>query len=178
MGVGSRSRCGPRHRRARNSLRSHFWIERPGANAAGLVIRAVAGPSTTGAYRFSVTPGAETIMDVDLTLFPRTPLENVGIAPLTSMFLFDESVRNRIEDFRDEVHDSDGLQIMMDSGEQTWRPLANPTQLQVSSFTSSHHAASVSCNGRSSPIIRSRHSSKASESTWIEPRSNWGGACS
>ena len=52
------------------------------------------------------------------------------------MFFFDESNRSRIDDFRDEVHDSDGLQIVIDSGEQIWRPLANPTQLQVSSFTS------------------------------------------
>ena len=72
--------------------------------------------STTGAYRFSVTPGAETIMDVDVTLFPRVPLDHVGIAPLTSMFLFDESDRTRIDDFRDEVHDSDGLQIVLGFG--------------------------------------------------------------
>jgi periplasmic glucans biosynthesis protein len=156
---------------------TRFWIERPGANASGVVIHALLeSPSTTGAYKFSVTPGAETIMDVDLTLFPRVPLDNVGLAPLTSMFLFDESVRTRIEDFRDEVHDSDGLQIMMDSGEQTWRPLANPTQLQVSGFTS------VAPRGFGL-VQRSRKFSDYQDleamyekrpSTWIEPRSNWG----
>ena len=93
-------------------------------------------PIDAGAYRFSITPGAETMMDVDVTLFPRVALDNIGIAPLTSMFLFDESERTRIDDFRDEVHDSDGLQIVMASGERVWRPLRNPTQLQVSSFTS------------------------------------------
>ena len=51
------------------------------------------------------------------------------------MFLFDESDRARIDDFRDEVHDSDGLQVVTASGERVWRPLRNPTQLQVSSFT-------------------------------------------
>jgi periplasmic glucans biosynthesis protein len=156
---------------------TRFWIERPTANASGVVIHALLeSPSTTGAYKFSVTPGAETIMDVDLTLFPRVPLDNVGLAPLTSMFLFDESVRTRIEDFRDEVHDSDGLQIMMDSGEQTWRPLANPTQLQVSGFTS------VAPRGFGL-VQRSRKFSDYQDleamyekrpSTWIEPRSNWG----
>ena len=111
-----------------------------------------------------------------MTLFPRVPLDNVGIAPLTSMFLFDESVRTRIEDFRDEVHDSDGLQIMMDSGEQTWRPLRIPH----------------SCKSRASPpmpprgfglVQRSRKFSDYQDleaqyekrpSTWIEPTSNWG----
>ena len=33
----------------------------------------------------------------------------VGIAPLTSMFLFDETNRGRLDDYRPEVHDSDGL---------------------------------------------------------------------
>jgi glucans biosynthesis protein len=156
---------------------THFWIERPAANASGIVIHALLqSPSTTGAYRFAVTPGTETIMDVDLTLFPRVTLDNVGIAPLTSMFLFDESVRNRIEDFRDEVHDSDGLQIMMDSGEQTWRPLANPMELQISSFTS------VAPKGFGL-VQRSRKYSDYQDveaqyekrpSTWIEPRSDWG----
>ena len=103
---------------------THYWIERPTANATGMVVHALLdSPSTTGAYRFAITPGAETVMDVDVTLFPRVTLDNIGIAPLTSMFLFDESERTRIDDFRDEVHDSDGLQIVMASGERVWRPL-------------------------------------------------------
>jgi glucans biosynthesis protein len=156
---------------------THFWIERPAGDAKSVVIHALLqSQSTTGAYRFTVTPGIETIMDVDFTLYPRTMLDNVGIAPLTSMFLFDESVRNRIEDFRDEVHDSDGLQIHMDTGEQTWRPLANPRELQVSTFTS------VAPKGFGL-VQRSRKFSDYQDleaqyekrpSTWIEPRSDWG----
>jgi glucans biosynthesis protein len=156
---------------------THFWIERPAGDAKSVVIHALLqSQSTTGAYRFTVTPGIETIMDVDFTLYPRTTLDNVGIAPLTSMFLFDESVRNRIEDFRDEVHDSDGLQIHMDTGEQTWRPLANPRELQVSTFTS------VAPKGFGL-VQRSRKFSDYQDleaqyekrpSTWIEPRSDWG----
>ena len=45
------------------------------------------------------------------TLFPRADMRVVGIAPLTSMFLFDETNRGRLDDYRPEVHDSDGLQI-------------------------------------------------------------------
>jgi glucans biosynthesis protein len=156
---------------------THFWIERPSSDAAGVVIHALLqSTSTTGAYKFSVTPGAETVMDVDLTLFPRSTLDNVGIAPLTSMFLFDESVRNRVEDFRDEVHDSDGLQIMMDSGEQTWRPLANPTQLQVSSFTSTapRGFGLVQRSRKFSDYQDLEAQYEKRPSTWIEPRSNWG----
>jgi glucan biosynthesis protein len=91
--------------------------------------------SATGAYRFTIRPGPETSIDVDMTLFPRTDLHVVGIAPLTSMFLFDETNRGKLDDYRPEVHDSDGLQVTTKSGETLWRPLANPANLQVSAFT-------------------------------------------
>lgn len=156
---------------------THFWIERPGANASGMVIHALLeSASTTGAYRFSVVPGTETAMDVDLTLFPRVALESVGIAPLTSMFFFDESNRVRIDDFRDEVHDSDGLQIVLASGEQTWRPLANPTQLQVSSFTSVAPRAFglVQRSRRASDYQDLEAQYERRPSAWIEPTAEWG----
>ena len=156
---------------------THFWIERPSTNATGVVIHALLeSQSTTGAYRFSVTPGVETIMDVDVTLFPRAALDNVGIAPLTSMFLFDESNRARIDDFRDEVHDSDGLQILMSTGEQVWRPVANPTALQVSSFTSTAPKG-FGLVQRSRKLVNFQDLEAQYErrpSAWIEPLGDWG----
>lgn len=156
---------------------THFWIERPSTNASGLVIHALLeSASTTGAYRFSVMPGVETLMEVDMTLIPRVALESVGIAPLTSMFLFDESVRTRIDDFRDEVHDSDGLQVLLASGEQIWRPLANPTQLQISSFTSVAPKAFGLVQRSRKPLdyqdLEAQYERRPS--AWIEPTSNWG----
>jgi glucans biosynthesis protein len=74
-------------------------------------------------------------MDVEYTLFPRVDLYNVGIAPLTSMFLFDGTNRQRFDDFRYRVHDSDGLLLITQQGEHVWRHLANPRNLQLSSFT-------------------------------------------
>src|SRR5690606_2303278 len=156
---------------------THFWVERPSANASGIVVHALLdSPSTTGAYRFSITPGAETIMDVDVTLFPRAPLEDVGIAPLTSMFLFDESERMRIDDYRDEVHKSDGLQIVLASGEQVFRPLRNPTQLQISAFTSVAPKAFglVQRSRRLSDFHDLDAMYERRPSVWIEPTSEWG----
>ena len=156
---------------------THFWVERPSANASGIVVHALLdSPSTTGAFRFSITPGVETIMDVDMTLFPRVALDNVGIAPLTSMFLFDESDRTRIDDFRDEVHDSDGLQIVLATGEHVFRTLRNPTQLQISSFTSQAPRAFglVQRSRRLSDYhdLDARYEKRPS--AWIEPTSEWG----
>lgn len=112
-----------------------FWVERPAPDQAHTVIHALLdGPSLTGAYRFVVTPGEDCVMEVAATLYPRRALTHVGIAPLTSMFLFDETNRERFSDFRPAVHDSDGLAMMNGGGEVIWRPLANPAQLQVSGF--------------------------------------------
>ena len=52
--------------------------------------------SVTGAYRFVITPGDETVMDVTARLFFRTDIEQLGVAPLTSMFLFSEKNRGEL----------------------------------------------------------------------------------
>lgn len=116
---------------------THFWIQKPERNARSITIHALLeSPSVTGAYRFEVSTGRETAMQVHYTLFPRTDLHSVGIAPLTSMFLFDSSNRARFDDFRPRAHDSDGLMFITRDGEEVWRHMANPTTLQLSSFTS------------------------------------------
>ena len=69
-----------------------FWIEKPQSGASQIVIHALLdSPSVAGAYRFHVTPGAPTSIAVQTTLYPRKQLPNVGIAPLTSMFLFSDN---------------------------------------------------------------------------------------
>jgi glucans biosynthesis protein len=91
-------------------------------------------PSCTGAYRFEITHGPVLEMRVRASLFAREEMEHIGLAPLTSMFLFDDTMRQRFSDFRPAVHDSDGLLIHNGAGEVIWRPLANPLQLQISAF--------------------------------------------
>ncbi|MEM9578802.1 MAG: glucan biosynthesis protein G [Pseudomonadota bacterium] len=113
-----------------------FWIETPAPDAPGVVLHALLdSPSCTGIYRFDITPGETLTMLVEAELFARTEMRHVGIAPLTSMFLFDETMRDRFSDFRPAVHDSDGLMIHNGAGEVIWRPLANPKALQISAFS-------------------------------------------
>ena len=59
----------------------------------------------------------------------RKPIRTIGLAPLTSMFWFGKSSERRFDDYRPEVHDSDGLLMYMDNGEVLWRPLVNPAKL-------------------------------------------------
>lgn len=112
-----------------------FWLEQPAAGADAIVVHALLdSPSTAAAMRFRITPGVETVFDVDLRLYPRVPLAKAGIAPLTSMFDFDASDRLGIDDYRPAVHDSDGLALLNGNGEQAWRQLQNPRALQHSGF--------------------------------------------
>jgi periplasmic glucans biosynthesis protein len=112
-----------------------LWVKRPQAEAKELSVYALMdGKSVTGAYRFVLAPGAPTTADVDAALFFRRTPAKLGVAPLTSMFLFGESTPGRFDDYRPEVHDSDGLLIHGASGEWLFRPLQNPSKVAVSAF--------------------------------------------
>ena len=114
---------------------SRFYMERDTAGGNSITVYAtLEGPSVTGAYRFVITPGAETVMDVTARLFFRQDVAELGIAPLTSMFLFSEKNRANFDDYRPNVHDSDGLRILRADGDVIWRPLNNPPRLTGSYF--------------------------------------------
>jgi len=113
-----------------------FWIERPTANASVLTIYALLDSRRmSGAYRLELKPGVETVVDVKARLFLRENVTKLGLAPLTSMYFFGENQRSSRDDYRPEVHDSDGLSIHSGTGEWIWRPLVNPKRLLVTSFS-------------------------------------------
>jgi len=101
-----------------------FWLERPAPNATELTIYALLDSRrASGAYRFVLRPGAETAMDIKERLFLRENVSRLGIAPLTTMYFFGENQPSKRDDYRPEVHDSDGLSIHSGTGEWIWRPL-------------------------------------------------------
>ena len=109
---------------------SGFWLERPNAGQEDIVLyAALDSPSCTGAYRFVVRPGAETVIDVTAKLHFRSDVEQLGVAALTSMFLFDEKNSDSFDDYRPQVHDSNALMVMRTDGDVLWRPLNNPPRL-------------------------------------------------
>jgi len=118
-----------------------FWLQKPTTEGGPLTIFALMDSEhMTGAYRFDVKPGEETVTEVHARIFMRPgdkPVTTLGLAPLTSMFFFGEN-QPRPGDFRPEVHDSDGLMIATDDGqgggEWLWRPLQNPASTLVTSF--------------------------------------------
>jgi periplasmic glucans biosynthesis protein len=112
-----------------------FWLERPASEASSIVVHALLDSnSVTGAYRFTIRPGETTVFDVETALYPRVDVQHVGLAPMTSMYFFGPNDPSDVQDFRPAVHDSDGLAMFNGRGEQLWRPLSNPRDLQVSDF--------------------------------------------
>jgi glucans biosynthesis protein len=90
-------------------------------------------PRATGAYTFTFRPGDETLVDTRARVFLRAGVASLGLMPLTSMFQHGEN-QPRLDDFRPEVHDSDGLMVASTEGEWLWRPLINPARPFTSSF--------------------------------------------
>lgn len=106
---------------------TQMWVERPLPGADRLTMYALLdSPSLTGAYRIVLVPGEQTVAEIDACLYPRRSVDKLGLGPLSSMFLQGEMRDRRIEDFRPERHDSDGLLFADASGAWSWQPLQNP----------------------------------------------------
>jgi glucans biosynthesis protein len=154
-----------------------FWLERPADDAAMLTIYALMdSPSVAGAYRFDLHPGDRMVMDVGAALYPRKEIDRVGIAPLTSMFQHGENDRRMANDWRPEIHDSDGLSMWAGSGEWLWRPLANPSQSRFSAFTD-ENPRGFGLLQRDRDFDHYQDDGAFYErrpSLWVEPKSGWG----
>lgn len=155
-----------------------FWLRKPeGDDTHARFYALLDGPSFAGAYAFKVHPGNETIVEVTAVIFARREVKRLGIAPMSSMFWFGENSRRRFDDFRPEVHDSDGLAIRMGTGERLWRPICNDSgKLEFSSFDMEK------CDGfgllqrdrRFSAYEDAEAAYHQRPSLWIEPTSDWG----
>ena len=114
---------------------SQFWLHRAGPGENAMTVDALLeSESLTGAYRFRIAGPVAVVVDVEAGLFMRRDVTRLGIAPLTSMFWYDETNRHQATDWRPEVHDSDGLALWTGAGERIWRPLNNPKVVRTSAF--------------------------------------------
>ena len=153
-----------------------FYLERP-VDSHSIVIHALLdGPSLSGAYTFTIRPGVDTIIDVNMTLFPRNTLTTIGLAPLTSMFFFAANDRVGVDDFRPAVHDSDGLMVLTGANEWLWRPVVNPARLRISSFVD-HNPKGFGLMQRDREFANYQDLEAHYErrpSVWVEPVGDWG----
>lgn len=156
---------------------SAFYLDKPAADSDTVTVWAeLDSPSVTGAYQFTFKPGQQTEVDVSAHLFFRRDVERLGIAPLTSMYLYGENDHVGFDDFRPEVHDSDGLKLRFADGRTAWRPLSNPHNLQLS-FIGAKSPAGFGLMQRGKDLrhyqdLEARYDKRPS--LWIEPQGDWG----
>ena len=111
-----------------------FWLERAGPSSV-VVYALLDGASITGAYRFVNSKGAGGVrQEITAALFPRRPIEELGLMPMTSMFWYDQANRVQGTDWRPEIHDSDLLSIASADGTAQARPIVNPSNPHFSAF--------------------------------------------
>ncbi len=154
-----------------------FWIQRPEKGSPSIrVVGVFDGPSLAGAAEFIITPGDETRMACRVALFARVDIAHYGVAPLTSMFWYGKIRPGRFDDYRPEVHDSDGLLLQDRQGGWQWRTLDNDGRLRWSAFPGT---------GIRGFGLMQRERSYASyqdfealyqrrPSAWIHPQGDWG----
>jgi glucans biosynthesis protein len=92
------------------------------------------------------------------------------------MFQYGENDRRVANDWRPEIHDSDGLAMWTGSGEWIWRPLTNPAHLRFNAYADN--------NPRGFGLLqRDRDFGHYQDdgvyydrrpSLWVEPKSGWG----
>ncbi len=159
---------------------SAFWLGAPEDPGDQLGVWALLeSASVVGAYRFGLrrgSPGAPSFVTTRARLFFRDAVERLGIAPLTSMYWYSQRDRIVADDWRPEVHDSDGLAIATGWGERIWRPLMNPDVTRTSSY--------VDADPQGFGLIQRDRRFESYEddgafynrrpSAWVEPLARWG----
>ncbi len=154
-----------------------FWIERPKAKSTSLTIYGLLdSPRATGAYEFVLKPGVDTTMHVRARLHMRDKVTTLGVAPLTSMFFFGSNQHATHDDYRPEIHDSDGLSIHGADGEWIWRALVNPKHLLVTSFAQTDPAG-FGLMQRTRAFNRYEDLTtpyEAHPSAWVDAEGKWG----
>jgi glucans biosynthesis protein len=181
--------CGEDGRPEEFPLFTDWWLGKPQHDDDVLLLYAILDSvSCVGAYEFLIRPGPTTVAEIEAIVYfrnepnivaadpQRKPLATIGFAPLTSMYWIGAASERKFDDYRPEVHDSDGLLMHQDSGEMVWRPLANGAALRHQTFPAN--------NIRGFGLLqRDRdfnhyqdlfHSYQQAPSVWVSPHGNWG----
>ena len=155
---------------------TEFWLQESESHSAVTICAFLDGPSLTGAYEFVASKQTGAIIDIRASLFIRSDIAQLGMAPLTSMYWYGENERQHATDWRPEIHDSDGLALFTGKGERIWRPLIDPPSLLTNSF--------IDDNPKAFGLMqRDRDFADYQDdgafynkrpSMWVEPKGDWG----
>jgi glucans biosynthesis protein len=186
--------CGEGGRPEEFPIFTDWWLGKPQPGDDALLLYGLLdSASCTGAYEFLIHPGATnagatTVAKIEAVLYfregqailaadpQRKALATMGLAPLTSMFWYGENSERKFDDYRPEVHDSDGLLLHLESGERVWRPLDNGSTLRHQSFPADNiRGFGLLQRDRNFNHYQDLfHSYENVPSVWVAPDGNWG----
>ena len=166
-----------------------WWLGKPVEGEDTIHLFAILDSvSCCGAYEFFIRPGDTTTSSIRAVVYFRTPeniaavnkdkkpLKTIGLAPLTSMFWFGKNTERKFDDYRTEVHDSDGLLVHMGNGEVFWRPLDNPPVMRHQIFNAPNiRGFGLMQRERNFTAYQDSFNLYHEEpSVWVEPDGKWG----
>lgn len=155
-----------------------FWFETPKPQDTSFVVYALLdGASITGAYKFTIDcQKTQVVMSIENQLYARKDIQQLGIAPMTSMFSCGTNDRQMCNTYHPQIHDSDRLAMWTGKGEWIARPLNNPQRLTFNSFSDE--------NPRGFGLLQLDHDFNDYQdvigwydkrpSLWVEPQGKWG----
>lgn len=155
-----------------------FWFETPEPRDTTFTVYALLdSPSVAGAYKFIIHCEAKrVVMEVENHLYIRKDVQQLGIAPMTSMFSCGTNERRMCDTIHPQIHDSDRLAMWRGNGEWICRPLNNPQSLQFNAF--SDHTP------KGFGLLQTDHDFASYQDVmgwynkrpglWVEPRNDWG----
>lgn len=157
-----------------------FWICEPKAGESTQTILALLdSESVAGAYEFTLHPGMfDSTVHVRSTLYFRSVGAKIGIAPLSSMWMWGDGLEGPPLDPRPSVHDADGLQIH-DGERWIWRALSRQSYPSLSRIpVESLQGFGLMQRERAWSRYRDNEARyDRRPSIWVEPDSSWlGGA--
>ena len=152
-----------------------FYIDESGPKNGLTLYALLEGPSIVGACKYAMARGKGVVMDVEQMFCLRRDVTRFGIAPLTSMYWFSETLKPTAVDWRPEVHDSDGLAIWTGNGERLWRVLNNPPRIMASSFLDNNpRGFGLLQRDRDFDHYLDGVFYERRPSLWVEPKGKWG----
>jgi periplasmic glucans biosynthesis protein len=181
--------CGENGRPEEFPIFTDWWLGKPQPEDNDLLLYAILDSvSCVGAYEFLISPRATTIAKVEAVIYFRTPqnilavnplrqpLATMGLAPLTSMFWYGKNSERKFDDYRPEVHDSDGLLMQLESGEKVWRPLDDGPVLRHQTFPASNIQGFglLQRDRKFADYQDLFHSYENAPSVWVVPKDKWG----
>ncbi len=137
-----------------------LWIEKPSPVADLLVVHGlIDSDSLSGAF-----------------LFPRAAVDNYGLASMSATHLLGFIDHRRFDDYRPNVAEVNGVQMLTGAGEWLWRPVSNPDELQISTFVDAKPRG-FGCLVRDRDFgnyLDEEQRWERRPSLWVEPLGDWG----